>query len=309
WAPLLYDYLTHPTASFQNRWFSNWMINSSLFQYRGTLEYIGLGYLFLAIKRGWLARFLLILLGGLILWNVIGILGMILGFPLLHSRMNVFFDVAVMFGLALGIIHLAEVAKLHLQTPPRWLIGGVSMLFLLFLGHNMIIRMNTEEYKLSYNSVPPIEIYDQELISYARGKVFFTNLQTINAHIPLYLFVGTNAHYTHPAAEFEARVAFVEAISKSDNPDFIAWMLTYNKWDKVDGVLWGDKSILFGLDNFPNWNSHRPQKVTFEQSQFTGTYFQQSQSGRWQKIVAPPKDLKASFSAKEKELVAEFAKQ
>lgn len=313
WGPLLYDLLSHPFHSLQNRWYRPWMTTSSLFQFRPWIIYGGVIYLLFAAARGWLPRFLSGMLLALLAWNLVGILMMALGMPLLHARMNLFFDYAAVLGLALGLVHLLEFAKEKWKSPEKWIVAGLVTLSLFHVTAKMVESQSEEAFQMAFETETPDAALDPELRTAAPGKVLLTNRPEINAHLPVYLFVTHNAYYSHPAAEYENRILFLKFLSQSQNPDFVAWMLTYNRWTPVEMVYWEDETMVFGMDNFPSERASRQMLVKFEQNIFAGKFFKKAGSGgedgiTWYRVEAPPKELKEGFSKAEMALVEMFGK-
>jgi galactan 5-O-arabinofuranosyltransferase len=308
WAPLLYDMLSHPFHSLQNRWYRPWMTTSSLFQYRPWIIYAGVIYLLFAAAKGWLPRFLLGLLAALLTWNLIGILFMAMGMPLLHARMNLFFDYAAILGLALGVVHLVELAREQWKSPEKWVLAGLVILTLFTVTFKMVNLQSDDAFQMAFDTETPTAALDPELRTAAPGKVLLTNRPEINAHLPVYLFVTHNAYYSHPAAEYEERILFLKFLSQSNNPDFVAWMLTFNRWTPVEMVYWEDETMVFGMDNFPSERATRQMLVKFEEKVFAGRYFDKHGAGGedgivWYGIEKPSFDLKAGFSELEMAMV------
>lgn len=306
WAPLVYDLLSYPIASAQNRWFRPWMIGSSLFQFRPWPIYAGIAYLLFAYRTHWLPRFLLQLLVALMAWNLLGMLMMMLGLPLLHARMNLFFDLIALVGLALGAIRLQEVAIRYGQAARPWLIVGAAALLLLVTAKGLLEEQKTESWLLAHTSAPPEVVHDPELGAAVRGRVMLTNHPELNAHLPVWYFAGHNAFYAHPASQYADRIAFLAAISESTNPDFVAWMLRYNRFDAVDLLYWPDEPMVYGLDNFPNEKATRQKIVKFAPEIWRGQYFIPSASGKWFRVTDPPKELWTGFSTEELRLVEQY---
>lgn len=313
WGPLLLDMLQYGAQSFQNKWFQPHMLTLPWGSAGNWQLLLGLGVLlFLALRSGhrWqgFARALLLILVAQMGFLFLGQMSMQFGLPLLHVRLIGLEEYVAWFGIALGALWLVAQAKeKDRNLLKRWIPVAFTGLLALYTVRHVAADYKREIHKLARTS--PVEMLSAfpEFTELSRGKVFLTNRYQLTAFRPLFLFISHNAHFSHPAARFRARLAMLEAVSKSKNPDFIAYMLRHNTYDAVDYVILDDNKMTVYDDDFPSKKAHREVKIKFAKGAFKGQYFEQN--GDFPEIFAVkdvPEALRTSFSAAEQALVQQF---
>jgi galactan 5-O-arabinofuranosyltransferase len=132
-----------------------------------------------------------------------------------------------------------------------------------------------------------VETWDRLSGAMPRSEtVLVTTRVDLLATTPVYAFVPLKSIYSHPNAQFEARVALLRRAAACGDPRCAAELLRDNPYDRVDGlILERDADILtlaVYVDNFPNLHSFVP--VDFPADLFRPPYFQRRDVGRWSVI-------------------------
>ena len=130
--------------------------------------------------------------------------------------------------------------------------------------------------------------------------VVLTDQETLPEYLPVYVFNVWNAHYSHPAAQFERRTRFLERLADEQDPAVFATALAHNRYDQVDSI-----ALEPAGENLPYtfFDDAFPRGVTratfnFRVEQFDDAFFDRRGSGQLAVFVPragdPLKDLDAS---------------
>jgi hypothetical protein len=311
WMPLLGDFAKYGMASFQNRWFQHHMFGLPFDisnQWKGML-----GLLVLIGLAPWnkLAQTILGLFVAMIAYILVGHWAMYAGFPLLHFRMVGLEEYLLQLGLILGVIRLLHHFKGFMDSKwEKMLPLAIMSVFMIGMAMGFSWEKGNDDSQAAANTKPPGILPFPEFTEMAKDKVFLTNRLELVAYRPLYLFICPNAHYTHPASRYRERLKFLTLLSKSEDSDFIAWMLQYNKYNAVDYVLLDENRIEIYDDNFPKQAAHIKVSLQFQPQAFTGEFFQQDSIFQEIRHLKPmPADHWKNFTPAQQSLVALFSDQ
>lgn len=262
--PLLSDLFILGSEPLQNRWFLPRMIRFSMKE-PGVFWLIpGLLLLVVAAVKNALARDLLLLGLCQFLWIGLGMVLVMVDFPLLHAHWFGFELYLAWFGLVWGMEQGLDKWASGDYTPLKvWLPAALALLFFSFtIQYNGSLKREYA-YEAAQSSFVPDPGMDPEFLEEVRNKVFLTNRVEMAAFFPIYLFIGHNSHYAHPSSEFRERLKFISLVSKSDNPAFVAWILQNNRFGKVDYFLMDKLKMVIGEDNFPSERPHLAVETQF----------------------------------------------
>jgi galactan 5-O-arabinofuranosyltransferase len=311
WAPLLGDMMRFGAVSFQNRWFAHHMFGLPFDISNQWKTLLGLLLLIGMAPRNALAKTVLVMLVAILGYILLGHFTMYLDFPLLHFRMVGMEEYLLNLGLILGAIQLMR--RLKSSVEPIWeKMVPVALMGVYFMGMGMGFmwekgRDSTIE---AAKATLPDLINVPSFSDFSKDKVFLTNQQSLAAYRSLFLFIVPNAHYSHPAGRYRDRLKFLVLLSKSQDSDFISWMLQYNRYDKVDFVSLKNNHMDVSDDNFPEPIPHIGVAIQFQPDAFEGEYFQRDPG--FQEIIhvlpmAP--DHWKKFTPEQQKLVAMFSDQ
>ncbi|HEX2899151.1 MAG TPA: arabinofuranosyltransferase, partial [Bacteroidia bacterium] len=257
WIPLLADMARLGMASYQNRWFQHHMFGLPFDvgnQWKGML---GLLVLIGLAPFNRLARAVLVMFVALLAYLLIGHWAMYAGFPLLHFRMVGMEEYLLQLGLILGVLQLFQHFKGFLGTAwEKMFPVAIMVVFGIGMAMGFMWEKGNDASQAAANTEAPGLTPFPEFTALSTEKVFLTNRIDLVAFRPMYLFICPNAHYSHPASRYRERLKFLTLLSASKDADFVAWMLQYNRYDKVDYVMLDDNRMEIFDDNFPERAAH-----------------------------------------------------
>lgn len=275
WLSLLYSMVKHGSEPLQNRWFELHMLRFpvlSRLDIVSVLQLVGIIALVILAGKHKGPRTVLLILISAYLWHFIGHLGILADMPLLHMKINYLIEFIMLAGAAFAISHLKRSYpgyKRFIDT------AAVVLILVVFLGEGSAYSGFTRSstYKMAFKAKPPVELSDTAAVSKYFGKVFLTDKYNMNRYIPIYYFISMNAHHAHPASRYHERIKFLSLTGHSADPAFVAWMLTYNKFGKVD-YLWMNKNEIWTSDdNFPEKKPSRRITLPFNASVKGSSFF------------------------------------
>jgi hypothetical protein len=219
------------------------------------------GLIFLAAlvflaRRHWtpLRRSLLIVLGAVIPFLLIGSVLGALDHPVNLIKMREFVEVAG--GPMIGLMLAVWIRRSRLG-PKVWRFGGVAALVaVLFLVSGMVRYAKHDWIRKARNLQVPDWGFTSEQAKEFRGKVFLSGHHAFYSFYPAYSFFFANQHYAHPAADFTNRFRFLELLQDSPDSYLFYVCLRFNRFNAVD-FYWplkqkDDLTIPANLSNYPN---------------------------------------------------------
>ncbi len=311
WVPLIGDMARYGMASYQNRWFAFHMFGLPFDISNQWKEMLGLIVLIGLAPWNKLAQTILTLFVAMIAYILVGHWAMYAGFPLLHFRMVGLEEYLLQLGLILGLIRLLQHFTGFIESKwEKMLPVAILSVFVVGMAMGFSWEKGNDDSQAAANTKPPGLMPFPEFTELAKDKVFLTNRLDLVAHRPMYLFICPNAHYSHPASRYRERLKFLTLLSKSEDSDFISWMLQYNKYNAVDYVILDDNRIEIYDDNFPKQPAHIKVVLQFAPNAFEGDFFTQDSLFREIKHLKPmPADHWKTFTPAQQRLVALFSDQ
>jgi hypothetical protein len=229
------------------------------FSLRGLLF---LGSLYLMMRRSFspLSRGLLTLVGASVLFHLIGTFMGSVGHPLNLQKATEFliFVGGPIVGLAIATV--VRYGRRRRQSKHALAIM-VALILLVFL-HNFNTFAKHGGVKSARTS-PSIRTWGTvaEEMSERTGSVFLTAHGKFPAFFPVYMFIGNNQHYSHPASRFGQRYDFLYNLQDVHDPYIFALALRHNIFDAVDYFMPRLKDdhfeIPIGLSNYPIRTYHK----------------------------------------------------
>jgi hypothetical protein len=257
----------------QSQWFKPYMLLMPSFDLNNLSAFIylsGFLSLFYFCNKSSLMKKLLILLGVCYFWHWLGIIGVALKKPLLHVKIHEMIHLILLVGFAYMVDQLLQAWKEKLQQPYVYL--GILLVVFITFGQQLTELQKSDAVAYAKQETKPAEITRIEAL-HPQGKVFLTENRKLYTYLPVYNFVTMNMHYTHHAGQRNERIQFLQEIAKEKDPKFIAWMLTYNRFDKIDYVyLQNFRLEIMTMKQFP-----KKEKVViqFAPEVFRSPYFTQ----------------------------------
>lgn len=113
---------------------------------------------------------------------------------------------------------------------------GLFVLLILILSNAHTEIEPSNFYKNAVNQRVPQN--DLEVFSSVEthNKVFLTTHYLEACYLPYYMFITYNNMSSHTAGRYLEREKFIEEIAKIEDPEILAYLLAYNKFDKVDYI-------------------------------------------------------------------------
>jgi hypothetical protein len=129
------------------------------------------------------------------------------------------------------------------------------------------------------------ETYPMELISQYKeavgsdglGRVILGDGDAVDLsiYLPVYQFVSWAAHYSHPAGLYEDRIAFLQELSRADNPAWFAAALMNNRYSRIDELILFHSEDGYGFSYRPDTFPYplETEMIVFPASLFAGEFF------------------------------------
>nr|MDT0663514.1 arabinofuranosyltransferase [Micromonospora sp. DSM 115978] len=282
WAPLAWNFLTAPHfESLNNRWIT---LNSGLLalpmlepSVLGALCLIGLVFLVVTAREA-VSRALLVLLGSLYVWHVVGFLFLAVGRPLMSFRMRELVPVVLLAAAAIGLVRAWRYAVRFVAADVGWRLAVTGALVLAVFAGDRFVGLVLADIDRAHNqtlpsgALPPFHRPDAEAEADRPAPaqvgaaiearfdgpgqpVVLTDHAVLMALYPYYGFVQFNANYSHPTGQFHRRLAFLSELAGSGSPAEFAAGLRDNPYDRIDVLVLrrdGDGLVLRVYDDvFP----------------------------------------------------------
>ena len=261
--PYVYDILTHPFDSTQNKYFLHGSIKIGLFSFNNILFVAALIFLATDIKNK-LSKYLLILLLACLLFLLLGYFGLLLDSPILIEHIYPFLHVIGYTALVLFIERIIRPFSKRFNTITFMILSFIGIFQ---LGTNLMKISKSNLIELELAQVPPI-LKNEGIAQELKGSVLLTNTK-LNGFVALNKFVEANSFYAHPSSETARRTKFLKGLYEFEDKRFQTLMLQYNQFDKVDYVVYSGLKGLMQMNT-----SHYPymphfKAVFFELKRFT----------------------------------------
>ncbi|WP_044642649.1 arabinofuranosyltransferase [Risungbinella massiliensis] len=306
--PLFISIAKYGIKTYQNRYFTFDMLKifaphlENLVEEPTQLFYlIGLIAVILLSKKYDFVQKLLFLVLGTYVWQFLGNITVALKKPILHFKMEWMIHLLLMVAFSYAIYYLIN----RIVEYKEQIYFGAIIFVILILGqyslqvHDIAI---TKGFKKVSQDIRSLETVDH------KGKVFLTSRRDMYMHYPVFYFVAPEPTFTHHASRRDDRIQLLRELTKQSDPKFMAWMLTYNKFDKVD-YLWLENKYQIYLvqDHFLKLPNAVYEEFTFEPSMFQSRYFEQKTKGKMFYEVQPiDKTEFQSFTPAQKALAEKY---
>ncbi|MFX1443903.1 MAG: arabinofuranosyltransferase [Promethearchaeota archaeon] len=247
WGPLLKDIILLGFESHQNRYFSMEILTYPLLGYLGLSVWsishaLGIVYIIKKYKKSIDLKILGNLLIAVHIIFLIGLIAVIIKFPIMHYRFMTLSTYILMVSSSIFYVKfflfLAENeilkntnVKINLYQIEIFLL---TVIFITQNTSNWYYLTQTSGYEAAQggNSMDEqrkiFEKLDYE------DKVFLTNEWKITMYLPIYLFLLPNPYYNHPSALYNQRIEFLVELSECDSSKEFYDKIMNNKFGPID---------------------------------------------------------------------------
>ncbi|NVM36465.1 MAG: arabinofuranosyltransferase [Candidatus Lokiarchaeota archaeon] len=248
WAPLFRDILIYGFESHQNNYFNIWFVEAlpiiSYFSFSILGGVILSGFIYLIIKRP-VSRDIRILGNLLIavyLIFIIGLLGIIFFFPIMHIRFLDVFLYLLIISSSIFYVRIFKFINRKKFLKNYKLDLDIQQIELFFLGFlissyihsNLIDLYSSTGYEYAFTEGIPHDIVEKISELDYKGKVFLMNDWKVAAIIPINLFIVHNPHYSHPSSLYSQRVEFLIKLSLCNDSNRFHENIINNKFGPID---------------------------------------------------------------------------
>jgi galactan 5-O-arabinofuranosyltransferase len=298
WLPLAVSIVTTPGArSMQNRYYDPTMAGVPLrfldLDLPGLIMLFGLLSLGMLMFRSQVAMALATFLAAAYVWFALGYVGVWVDEPLLTVKTRPLIDIVLLAGAAIGAVELARAARrasVRRASVSRASVSRASVRRASVTAALVVVTVALA-IALGREAMDDIPYVDQQRAASVptallttferatRGKaddtVVLTDQEQLSEYLPVFVFNVWNAHYSHPAAQFDDRTRFLERLAAERDPDVFAAALAENRYDDVASIALrraGDTlPYTFYDDAFPNGVVLRT--FVFRADQFDARWF------------------------------------
>lgn len=217
-------------------------------------------------------RGLLLLVGADIAFHLVGTFLGSIGHPLNLQKATEF--LIFLAGPAVGLSLAAVIRYGRRRRQSKYAVAILASLLLLvflngfnsFAKHRGVKSARTSPHLKTWGTEP-------EEMAQRAGSTFLTAHQKFPAFYPVYLFIGHNQHYSHPASRFQERFDFLCNLQGVSDPYIFAVALRHNRFSRVDYFMPREKNgfleIPIGMSNYPIRSYNKVLK--FDRSLVTDT--------------------------------------
>ena len=281
WAPLLKDILLIGFESHQNKYFHPNMLTYPLLHFIGfNIWIIGLVYIFRKYKLSPDLKVLGNLLLSIHIGFLIGFIGILIDFPLMHWRLfllstyilrisySIFY---VRFFIFLVDNDVLKRYKLNLNLYQVEIYYLIFIVIIQAFAHlNWISRSSGYDYAHEGNSMA----YERDIIEELdyEDKIFLTSEWRVAMFLPIYLFLLPKPYFNHPSALYNQRIEFLIELSECNSSKEFHKKIINNKFDPIDYFyldLKDNSTILrfvIIIEDFPNESYY--EKIEFKRELF-----------------------------------------
>lgn len=320
WLPYLTSMaITGGWQPLQNRWLSDSKIPLPFPFLDGSLEGAfllgGLLYLLLSAGREKVSRGLLALVAAVYVWGGLGIVGMLTERPLLTFRAYTIVEQVLAVAAVMGIVRLWQSGQLYWEkrqeaqpsesNTPAFMMARIApmagrvapalaLVLLLFFSQESALNFLKDDMVATARAAQYpdglVTTFDTLAGANYQEKVFLLGYgyRDLLAYRPVYTFLPWSAHFSHPAGLYRERVALLEELAATTDPDLFAAALMNNRYSRIDHLLLEREDTTWRLgfldDNFPNRTVDRA--FSFDEELFVAPYFQ-SQTVEGLTLITP----------------------
>jgi len=248
----------------------------------------GLLYLVRSAKANKLSFSLFNLLLAAYVWQLVGVFGFYLNYPLLTFKSHDFIVYLLYLGAVIGFNETwYGIRKLSSNTVFVQPSHFFALLAFLFFGRaTMYGLVNDALRPRAFSSSYPVEMvqsYERLTKNKPENQTVMGAGPSLTIYTPVFDFLAWGAHFSHPAALFHERVRYIEALSRMHDPVCFATALMNNKFIKIDHVLVvptdGGYDFSYFEDAFPNGTEQRT--ISFASTVLESQYFERLKGDSW----------------------------
>jgi len=246
WIPLILNIVLIGFESHQNFFFPRYALDmpfEAYFELNLLSILLVCGVFFILIKYS-ISEFMKIL-GNLVLsvyiLYLLGYIGIVVGFPLVHYRVLVVSHYILIIAFVLFYIQFFNILrenKILVQYKQKIDLRTVEIFFIIMIIFyqnyvNTVDLYESTYYERSINQEPPEELDIFLELDY-EDKIFLTQYYEVAAYLPIYLFVVYNAHFSHPSSLNNERVKFLKELSECKSSKEFYDMIMNSKFGPID---------------------------------------------------------------------------
>lgn len=239
WLPLVINSIKFGLVSNQSAWFNLHYVHIAQywknFIWEGLIVFAGiffLGYLWDRWKESKLAY---LYLGGFLLIMVDRYLNLESASNQTRKLLE-FSHLFAVIPLALGITLLWKKPNLQKQIK-HGLVFLLLILIITFSDNQSSEIFSSPRYVTGVNQRKPDVLLDVFSQVDCYNTVFLTNKVYETCYLPFYKFISTSSTGSHLNGRFNARLQFLKKLSKIDKPEYVSYLLAYNKYDTINYVF------------------------------------------------------------------------
>lgn len=315
WLPILLSGLKNGFQSYQVTWFgiyhANIMSHWSDQHLEGILVLGGIFFAAYLWNRWHHAKLSLYYCGAVLLLIIDRMLNLG-GHSIQTRKILEFTHVLTIAPLAIGLEDIWK--KLKRYPNVRWGLSALAIILTLVFANDHLELYQSELYKTGVNQRRP-DVYLDALkdVDY-RNKVLLTDKYIEACYLPYFVFTPVSNVPAHLAGRYQQRKDYLKAVSQINEPDLLAYMFSYNKFDRIDYVYLPYNTATDCYEFRMNTVSFN-RKIVFDTTSFTASslsdsaYFRKINRFGLYEINAPKRNSKLDERIENKypELVKYFA--
>jgi len=259
--PYVYDLIIYGSEPFQNRYFTPELLHFPLENISTVKDFLFfLGFMYLILFRHKLVEcYLLLLVLSSYLWIFLGHIGILVDTPLLVNKISIFINLILSLGFGLLLNYIAKNLKSIHVHPKTTVAIMLSILSTTSLFTQMADAYKSPELKSAKEFKVDKLWLNKDILERFKNKNILADRSRmlVTSNYPIYFFTTWSSCYTHPASKLMKRIEFLEKLSKSENSDFIAWILRNNMFSSIDFVWFSNQTYNLLHENFPHANPYK----------------------------------------------------
>ena len=292
WIPLTLSIIFIGLESHQNLFFPKYALDMP-FQAYLELNLFGLvlliGVIFIIMK--YKSSFLLKILGNLVLsvyiLYLLGYIGLLIGYPIVHYRVLIVSHYILIVAFALFYIEFFQILKdSEILTKYRGKINiqtvEIFVFIIIIFNQNYVNSVElykSDYYERSLNEDIPDEVEIFSELDY-ENKVFLTQYYEVAAFLPIYLFIVNNPHLSHPSSLNNERIRFLKELSECDSAKEFYKKIMESKFGPIDYFILepcdeNATEFLFDTAELEYYPNRMTVKIYFQADLFDSSYFEE----------------------------------
>ena len=282
WLPLAASIISSSGAqTMQNRYYTGdevpFPTEFFTFDLRGLVLLGGLVWLLATSFRRSLSLHLLGIAAAAYALYFFGYIGFLLDYPLDTLRVRGVIEFVLAAGAALAFLDVAQAIvsrRLSDRVDPKAAavaLGIAAVVVAVAIGQDSVRSIPyLDQQRDAKYPAHLIATFERVTHGNVNNRVVLTSLPDLSSFLPVFVFNTSDAHYSHPAAEFNDRASFLRTLSKDEDPEAFAIALLHNRYDTIDYVVmpsFGNDLVYDYLgDAFPRGVS--PKSLSFSKDLF-----------------------------------------